>query len=472
MPKRYVIHTRQVPSRFKAITRSGVIVSAEKCMGCVTCVKKQCVYGVYKQRGLDPHQMLDSTDVLCRDCFRCVQGCPRELYQKAIHPEYLSLGDAYWTPDIITRLWYQAETGRIPVSGGGYSGPFAGPGFDSIWTDMSEIVRPTRDGIHGREYISTAVRLGRKPPYLTLTEDGENEYEYPPQIDLPLPILFQLGPFGYYSHETLTGIIEAAAALGTLVTVPFERISGIPADLATTVAYRGSIWDLMDRLVHMDRHPRLAEFVYDPSALPDLCQLKHISPNLVVSMVVEPVPYDSEGLSDILLKLVEAGVDIIHLAADIHGEVGRGGTTEFISDVIRNAHVRLVEEGLRDQVSLLASGGLAMAEHVAKVILCGADAVVIDLPLLVALGCRICKRCTKAIPCPAEIETASSDWVAARIVNLIAAWHNQLLEVMGAMGMREVQRLRGEVGRVMFFEELDRELFGSLGTWKEHYELG
>jgi hypothetical protein len=41
-----------------------------------------------------------------------------------------------------------------------------------MWTDMSEIVRPTRDGIHGREYISTAVDIGRKPAYLTF-ERGE-----------------------------------------------------------------------------------------------------------------------------------------------------------------------------------------------------------------------------------------------------------------------------------------------------------
>ena len=58
--------------------------------------------------------------------------------------------------------WYQAETGSIPVSGSGYGGPFSGPGFDSMWTDMSEIVRPTRDGIHGREYINTSVDIGRK----------------------------------------------------------------------------------------------------------------------------------------------------------------------------------------------------------------------------------------------------------------------------------------------------------------------
>jgi len=49
-----------------------------------------------------------------------------------------------------------------------------------------------------------------------------------------------------------------------------------------------------------------------------------------------------------------------------------------------------------------------------------------------------------------------------RIANLIAAWRNQLIEVMGAMGIREVRRLRGETGRAMFFEELEEETFGRL----------
>ena len=37
---------------------------------------------------------------------------------------------------------------------------------------MSEIVRPTRDGIHGREYISTSVDIGRKLPHLAFV-DGQ-----------------------------------------------------------------------------------------------------------------------------------------------------------------------------------------------------------------------------------------------------------------------------------------------------------
>jgi hypothetical protein len=34
---------------------------------------------------------------------------------------------------------------------------------------------------------------------------------------------------------------------------------------------------------------------------------------------------------------------------------------------------------------------------------------------------------------------------------------------MGAMGMREVRRLRGEMGRAMFFEDLEREVFANMG---------
>jgi hypothetical protein len=44
----------------------------------------------------------------------------------------------------------------------------------------------------------------------------------------------------------------------------------------------------------------------------------------------------------------------------------------------------------------------------------------------------------------------------------MGAWHNQLIEVMGAMGIREARRLRGEVGRSMWFEDLEKENFGPI----------
>jgi hypothetical protein len=44
----------------------------------------------------------------------------------------------------------------------------------------------------------------------------------------------------------------------------------------------------------------------------------------------------------------------------------------------------------------------------------------------------------------------------------MGAWHQQLIEMLGAMGLREARRLRGEVGRCMFFEDLEKASFGRL----------
>ena len=59
------------------------------------------------------------------------------------------------------------------------------------------------------------------------------------------------------------------------------------------------------------------------------------------------------------------------------------------------------------------------------------------------------------------------DYAAQRIVNLMGAWHSQLLEVLGAMGIREARRLRGEVGRAIFMEDMEKEAFGDLARVSE-----
>jgi hypothetical protein len=111
---------------------------------------------------------------------RCVQECKNNILTRATNPRWNRMGNDYWTPDIIASIWNQAETGKIPVSGSGYRGPFCGPGFDQIWTDMSEIIRPTRDGIHGRESISTIIDLGRHPADLSTNTDGRLLPALPP----------------------------------------------------------------------------------------------------------------------------------------------------------------------------------------------------------------------------------------------------------------------------------------------------
>jgi glutamate synthase domain-containing protein 2 len=116
-------------------------------------------------------------------------------------------------------------------------------------------------------------------------------------------------------------------------------------------------------------------------------------------------------------------------------------------------------------VTLIVSGGIALAEHMAKAIICGADLVALDTPLLVALGCRVCRDgrpCDSGDHCPAEIGAEDSAYATQRMVNLMGAWHSQLIEVLGAMGIREVRRLRGEVGRAIFMEDIEKEAFGDM----------
>jgi ferredoxin len=169
MPEKYHIETKPIPPRRPRVGKFGVVDWREDCARCHNCVKKACVYDRYRQEA-EYLRTLEAVDALffeCMGCFSCVQNCTKGLLRLVVNPVYQALGNSYWTPDIIHTTWTQAETAKIPVSGAGYRGPFSGPGFDGMWTDMSEIVRPTRDGIHGREYISTAVDIGRKPAYLT-----------------------------------------------------------------------------------------------------------------------------------------------------------------------------------------------------------------------------------------------------------------------------------------------------------------
>ena len=174
MPAKYVIHTTPAAPRLRPVGKLGIVDWREDCSSCHNCVKRACVYGLYRDEADTLRDEVGYLDYIyqCKGCLNCVQNCTKNILTRVVNPEYRRLGDELLHAGHHPLHLVQAETGRIPVSGSGYGGPFSGPGFDSMWTDMSEIVRPTRDGIHGREYISTSVDIGRKLPHLAFA-DGQ-----------------------------------------------------------------------------------------------------------------------------------------------------------------------------------------------------------------------------------------------------------------------------------------------------------
>ena len=406
---------------------------------------RPCVYGVFS----GPIGGFAPRPHLCVGCLRCTTQHP-EFVQILPNPERQQLGDSYLTPEYAETIHYEAQTGRVPVKGAGFRGPFGGQGWNGMWTDMSEIVRPTRDGIHGREFISTAVDLGPKPPFLAFDERGALKEHIPETLSLPLPILFDAPPAAALSEKFAQILSAAAQEAETLLILPAGAIKkfSIFGKAIVPLVSRG------DTRVfgNFPFEPCMIELDGWDEGLNHHAQSRF--PKSIICLRVGAVSKEE------LLRCFHAGIRVFHLAANYHG---RGPDGRFMLDLIREAHGIFVDIGCRDEVTLLGSGGIVAAEHVPKAIIGGLDAVALDTPLLIALQAQFGDECTDRMTSrfrvPAQLKT---DWAIQRIKNLLASWRDQLLEVLGAMGLREVRRLRGEIGRAMFQTDLEREAFSGI----------
>ena len=410
---------------------------------------RPCVYGVFSGPvgGFAPRERL------CVGCLRCTTQYP-DVVQIYHNPERVHLGDSYFKPDRVDTVSYEAQTGRIPVKGAGYRGKFGGTGWDGMWTDMSEIVRPTRDGIHGREFISTVVDIGEIPMFLSFDEQNLPVGLTPRMISLPMPILFDVPPASATSKTLLSILSQTARETGTLAIMPLSVIQKF--DLGGRHIVPLVTPDDVNTQTNLDvESPMIEVAAINESFYREVCE-RYPSSILCLRLPCTP------GFDKALIEWVRAGVSVFHVVADYHG---RGGDGKFVLDLIRKAHDVLVEAGCREKVTLLGSGGIVAAEHVAKAIICGLDAVALDTPLLVALQAKMVGECFDGEQSQFRIPEINEAWGIQRLKNLMASWRDQLLEVMGAMGLREVRRLRGELGRAMFQEDLEREAFGGISGY-------
>ncbi len=436
-------HAYQIPNKFDVSARklrlAAMLVHEgfEFRFNREVVLSRPCIYGVFGGHfgGFKPIKRK------CVGCMRCVQEYPHIMTVKPSEA-YTKLGDSFWTPENVFTIWNEASTGKIPVKGMGYKGAFGGEGFDGIWTDMSEIVRPTRDGVYGREYISTAVDIGRKPTSVDFARVGQAHST----VEVPIPVIFDdLSP-EICNEDIRVAVGMAAERLQTFyVSREGMALDSSYANLIPVVD-DGNVED------YAQKPPGVVEFDAERSELFDTLANMLGSPITIARM---PIRADS---GDLACKLARQGVHGFHLYADYHGrDYSREG--RHVSASLKDVHQRLVREGLRDQVTIIASGGITLAEHVPKAILCGADLVGIDTTVLVALQSEFEGETRDRANCRLKPRKISAEWGAQRLVNLMGAWHDQLIEILSAMGMRDVRRLRGDIGRSMMDSELREQSF-------------
>jgi len=425
-------------------------------------LSRPCIYGVFSGHfgGFHP------TRERCVGCMRCVQEYP-SMCNVTRNPEFYKFADSYWVPkdpatstaslSPVATVSYEAGTGKIPIKGMGYRGGFAEGGWDSIWTDMSEIVRPTRDGVYGREYISTLVDIGRKPRFLEFSSEKDRRLSR--TIQVPLPIIFDYLPPNLNSQSIINSIAAASSRTGTLFVASPEQKHWL------TPEQRRQMVPLLSTSSLNENREDVMEAPAVELTGCDLGNSKRIADLNPDAPICVRLPLTKSAHSK-ALELARAGVDAIHLFANYHGEGWDTENPGFVGDLVRSVHERLVRESLRDELTLIVSGGIILVEHVPKAIICGADLVGLDTTVLVALQAHFEGECRSSRDGRIRPERFDASWGEQRLVNILASWHDQLIEILSAMGMRDVRRLRGDVGRAMFNEDLEKEVFAGIERGK------
>jgi NAD-dependent dihydropyrimidine dehydrogenase PreA subunit len=447
--ERYHVAVKDAPPKIK-LPPKFIVNRYNNCTNAQECTQA-CIYGVHELR--EDSQIAEPIQDLCRGCYMCVLKCPKSAISIGINPEFERLGNSYFSPDRIKTIYFEAETGRVPVSGAGYTGPFAGEGFDSIWLDFSEIVRPTRDGIHGREYISTSVDLGRRLQSLEFDENEKLVSNVPKTIEIPIPMIFD-APLGCRTNRNLQlALAKAAAGLKTFAIVNAREYSSDLTHYKANLIPRIDS-DEIDEFEDLVKISQIVEVEFRGGEIKDhLEKIKATNPSALVSFYFS---YDKEApeRADAIARM---GGDIVHLHVD-------DGVVERDPDIIKNAihsvHSYLVDKRNRDKITLISSGGIAEAAHVPKSIILGANVAAVGIIYQIALGCKVCCGTMHSQDCQMNLEDGDVELATQRITNLIGAWRDQLLEVLGGMGLREVRRQTGEVGRAMFYEDLEAKVFG------------
>jgi glutamate synthase domain-containing protein 2 len=190
--------------------------------------------------------------------------------------------------------------------------------------------------------------------------------------------------------------------------------------------------------------------------------IKTINPDTLVCVKVS-TPTDIDMVS---VGSYYAGAHILQIDGSYGGtgaapEIAKKNIAMPVEFAIPRVHRYLSAEGVRDELIVMASGGIRTAYDIAKAIALGADGCVLGTAELVALGCSRCANCESGRGCPIGITTTDeelaqlidTDWGAMRISNLYRSIKWQLCDILRRLGLTNIRQLRGRPDMLIYIDE-------------------
>jgi glutamate synthase domain-containing protein 2 len=485
---------RPAGDRYRNALGKYRIFRAANCAACGLCVKL-CPHGVHSKPAgyaftLRPQDHLCVGPECAKTEHYCIDKCPEGALRMARNPVADALSDARWSTDLLLSTWQMAATGHRVPPGSGLESRHgnSGGGFDRMRIAVADDAPVKVDP----QTIDTGLDLNRR-------EDAR------PQVHIDLPIYGGGMSFGSVSIHTILGKARAAAAWNTFTCTGeggyHDRLKPYDDHVITQVAT--GLFGVREETI---QRVRIVEFKYAQGAKPGLGGhllgdkntpavarmreavagnalfspfpfhsvysvedhkkhldwIKEVNPKALVSVKVS-TPTDVDMVA---VGSYYAGAHIIHLDGSYGGtgaapDIAKKNIAMPIEFAIPKVHKFLAAEGIREKVTLIASGGIRTAADVIKAIALGADGVVIGTAEMVALGCVRCACCESGRGCPRGIASTdpelmmqmSLEWATQRLINLLAAWREEIVDVLARVGLKSVRELRGRTDLLYYLAD-------------------